>query len=181
MAAKVPIVAIVFKNALDALPKHGMFVRPATVEAVVHKPISTEGWSLENLDEKIPADIEKQLKALDAPADQQKPEDKKPAEAKPVEAKAETADKPKWLRRCLSTLIIGMKFPPVWPFFQVSHRWWYRAKPSSHCRVSGRKRRKGSLSGSSFPAAKTTGKISSWMLRSTLMHMLCGPYRTFAR
>jgi putative phosphoserine phosphatase / 1-acylglycerol-3-phosphate O-acyltransferase len=53
MAAKVPIVAIVFKNALDALPKHGMFMRPATVEAVVHKPISTEGWSLENLDEKI--------------------------------------------------------------------------------------------------------------------------------
>ena len=55
MAAKVPIVAIVFKNALDALPKHGIFVRPATVEAVVHKPISTEGWSLENLDEKIAA------------------------------------------------------------------------------------------------------------------------------
>ncbi len=55
MAAKVPVVPIVFKNALDALPKHGIFVRPATVEAVVHKPIFTDGWSFENLDEKIAA------------------------------------------------------------------------------------------------------------------------------
>ena len=53
MAAKVPIVPIVFKNALDALPKHAMFVRPATIEAVVHKPISTDDWTLDNLDKKI--------------------------------------------------------------------------------------------------------------------------------
>ena len=53
MAAKVPIVPIVFKNALDALPKHGIIVRPATIEAVVHKPIHTEDWTAENLDQKI--------------------------------------------------------------------------------------------------------------------------------
>jgi len=53
MAAKVPVVPIVFKNALDALPKHGIVVRPATVEAVVHKPMFTDDWSFENLDEKI--------------------------------------------------------------------------------------------------------------------------------
>jgi len=53
MAAKVPIVPIVFKNALDALPKHGVFVRPATIEAVVHKPIPTDDWTAENLEQKI--------------------------------------------------------------------------------------------------------------------------------
>jgi len=53
MAAKVPIVPIVFKNALDALPKHGIIVRPATIEAVVHKPIATDDWTLGNLDQKI--------------------------------------------------------------------------------------------------------------------------------
>jgi putative phosphoserine phosphatase / 1-acylglycerol-3-phosphate O-acyltransferase len=55
MAAKVPIVPIVFKNALDALPKHAMFVRPATVEAVVHKPIATGDWTPANLRQKIAA------------------------------------------------------------------------------------------------------------------------------
>jgi putative phosphoserine phosphatase/1-acylglycerol-3-phosphate O-acyltransferase len=55
MAAKVPIVPIVFKNALDALPKHAVVVRSATVEAVVHRPIPTDDWTRENLDEKIAA------------------------------------------------------------------------------------------------------------------------------
>lgn len=55
MAAKVPIVPIVFKNALDALPKHALFVRPATVEAVVHKPIPTDGWTTENFAQKTAA------------------------------------------------------------------------------------------------------------------------------
>ncbi len=44
VAAGVPIVPITFRNALDALPKHGRVVRPATIEVVVHPPISTEGW-----------------------------------------------------------------------------------------------------------------------------------------
>jgi putative phosphoserine phosphatase/1-acylglycerol-3-phosphate O-acyltransferase len=53
MAAKVPIVPIVFRNALDALPKHAIFVRPAVIEAVVHPPISTDQWTKETLDERI--------------------------------------------------------------------------------------------------------------------------------
>ncbi len=53
MAAKVPVVPIVFRNSLDALPKHAVFVRPATIEAVVHKPIATDDWTPENLQRKI--------------------------------------------------------------------------------------------------------------------------------
>jgi len=55
MAARVPIVPIVFKNALDALPKHAVFVRPATIEAVVHAPIPTAAWKPEELDARIAA------------------------------------------------------------------------------------------------------------------------------
>lgn len=55
MAARVPVVPIVFKNALDALPKHAVFVRPATVEAVVLKPIPTDNWTPQNLEQKIAA------------------------------------------------------------------------------------------------------------------------------
>jgi putative phosphoserine phosphatase/1-acylglycerol-3-phosphate O-acyltransferase len=53
MAAKVPIVPIVFRNALDALPKHAFIVRPAVIEVVVHPPILTDNWTLENLDDRI--------------------------------------------------------------------------------------------------------------------------------
>lgn len=55
MAAKVPIVPIVFRNALDALPKHAVFVRPATVEVVVHPPIPTDTWTAEDLEREIAA------------------------------------------------------------------------------------------------------------------------------
>jgi putative phosphoserine phosphatase/1-acylglycerol-3-phosphate O-acyltransferase len=53
MQAKAPIVPIVFRNALDALPKDAMVVRPATVEAVVLKPISTARWTRSNLERNI--------------------------------------------------------------------------------------------------------------------------------
>lgn len=53
MAARVPIVPIVFRNALDALPKHAVVVRPATIEVVVHPPIATTSWSVETLDQHI--------------------------------------------------------------------------------------------------------------------------------
>ncbi len=49
MAAGVPIVPIVFRNTLDALPKHGWFVRPATVEVEVLPPIPTTEWKREDL------------------------------------------------------------------------------------------------------------------------------------
>lgn len=53
MAAGIPIVPVVIKNALDALPRHATVVRPATVEVVVHEPIPTKGWHKEDLDDRI--------------------------------------------------------------------------------------------------------------------------------
>ena len=53
MAAGIPIVPVVIKNALDALPRHATVVRPATIEVVVHEPISTKGWKKEDLDDRI--------------------------------------------------------------------------------------------------------------------------------
>jgi putative phosphoserine phosphatase/1-acylglycerol-3-phosphate O-acyltransferase len=53
MATGVPIIPVVLKNALDALPRHAIVVRPATVEVVVCPPIPTDDWTLGNLNEKI--------------------------------------------------------------------------------------------------------------------------------
>jgi len=53
MQAGVPIVPVVFRNALDALPKDAVVVRPATVEAVVLPPVETQGWRREDLDPHI--------------------------------------------------------------------------------------------------------------------------------
>ena len=53
MATGVPIVPVVLKNALDALPRHGLVVRAATVEVVVMPPIPTDDWTLENLNDRI--------------------------------------------------------------------------------------------------------------------------------
>ena len=57
MAAGVPIVPVVFENALDALPREGMVIRPATVDVVVHPPIPTSDWKKEDLDRHV-AEIE---------------------------------------------------------------------------------------------------------------------------
>ena len=57
MAAGVPIVPVVLKNALDALPRKAMVIRPATVDVVVHPPIPTADWKREELDGRI-AEIE---------------------------------------------------------------------------------------------------------------------------
>jgi putative phosphoserine phosphatase/1-acylglycerol-3-phosphate O-acyltransferase len=53
MQAEVPIVPVVFRNVLDALPKDAMVVRPATIEAVVLPPIDTSEWTVEGLDDEI--------------------------------------------------------------------------------------------------------------------------------
>ena len=53
LAARRPIVPIVFRNTLDVLPKHGTILRPATVEVVVHKPIATTHWSRKHLDRHV--------------------------------------------------------------------------------------------------------------------------------
>jgi putative phosphoserine phosphatase/1-acylglycerol-3-phosphate O-acyltransferase len=58
MAAGVPIVPLVFRNALDALPKHGIVLRPAQIDVVVHPPIPTTGWSHDDIDARI-ADVER--------------------------------------------------------------------------------------------------------------------------
>jgi len=53
MAAGVPIVPLVFRNALDALPKHGVILRPAQVDVVVHPPIDTTGWRHDDLERHV--------------------------------------------------------------------------------------------------------------------------------
>jgi putative phosphoserine phosphatase/1-acylglycerol-3-phosphate O-acyltransferase len=55
MQAGVPIVPVVFRNALDALPRRAIVVRPATVEAVVLPPVDTSEWRREDLDAEIEA------------------------------------------------------------------------------------------------------------------------------
>ena len=55
MQAGVPIVPIVFRNVLDALPKGAAIVRPAMVEAVVLPPIDTSSWTLDSLNDEIAA------------------------------------------------------------------------------------------------------------------------------
>ncbi|MBW2695587.1 MAG: HAD-IB family hydrolase [Deltaproteobacteria bacterium] len=55
MQAGVPIVPVVFRNVLDAMPKDALIVRPTTIEAVVLPPIDTSEWTLECLDDEIEA------------------------------------------------------------------------------------------------------------------------------
>jgi putative phosphoserine phosphatase/1-acylglycerol-3-phosphate O-acyltransferase len=53
MEARVPIVPVVFRNVLDALPKGGLVVRPAVIEAVILPPVDTYSWTLDTLDDEI--------------------------------------------------------------------------------------------------------------------------------
>ncbi|MGB8221303.1 MAG: HAD-IB family hydrolase [Polyangiales bacterium] len=53
MDAGVPVVPVVFRNVLDALPKGAIVVRPAVVEAVILPPIDTKDWTLGTLDGEI--------------------------------------------------------------------------------------------------------------------------------
>jgi putative phosphoserine phosphatase/1-acylglycerol-3-phosphate O-acyltransferase len=53
MEAKVPIVPVVFRNVLDALPKGALIVRPAMIEAVILPAVDTSAWTLDTLDEQI--------------------------------------------------------------------------------------------------------------------------------
>jgi putative phosphoserine phosphatase/1-acylglycerol-3-phosphate O-acyltransferase len=55
MQAGVPIVPVVLRNALDALPKSALVVRPATVEVVVLPPIDTSRWTREGLAAEVEA------------------------------------------------------------------------------------------------------------------------------
>jgi putative phosphoserine phosphatase/1-acylglycerol-3-phosphate O-acyltransferase len=53
MQARVPIVPIVFENALDVLPRGALVLRPANVRAVVLPPIDTSQWTRDILDAEI--------------------------------------------------------------------------------------------------------------------------------
>jgi putative phosphoserine phosphatase/1-acylglycerol-3-phosphate O-acyltransferase len=57
MAAGAPIVPIVLRNTLDALPKSWLVVRPATIDVVVLPPIETRDWTHAELATRI-AEIE---------------------------------------------------------------------------------------------------------------------------
>jgi putative phosphoserine phosphatase/1-acylglycerol-3-phosphate O-acyltransferase len=53
MQARVPIVPIVFENALDVLPRGALVLRSAKVRAVVLPPVDTSAWTRESLDAEI--------------------------------------------------------------------------------------------------------------------------------
>ena len=48
-----PLVPIIIKNAHDAMPRGKNIFKPTNIEVVVLEPIYTEGWSHENLNDKI--------------------------------------------------------------------------------------------------------------------------------
>ena len=53
MAAKIPIVPIVIRNALDVASRDGAAMRPGTVDIVVLPPVLTDDWTRANLGEKV--------------------------------------------------------------------------------------------------------------------------------
>jgi len=65
MQAGVPIVPVVFRNVLDAMPKGALVVHRATVEAVVLPPVDTSEWTLEGLADEIDAIRARYLEILD--------------------------------------------------------------------------------------------------------------------
>ena len=53
MQADVPIVPIVIRNAGAVMPRNAVTIRPGTIDVVVHPPISVDGWTPDDLDERI--------------------------------------------------------------------------------------------------------------------------------
>jgi putative phosphoserine phosphatase/1-acylglycerol-3-phosphate O-acyltransferase len=53
LAARVPIVPVVFRNADEVGPRSSAVMRPATVDVAVLPPVPTDDWSLETLDRHI--------------------------------------------------------------------------------------------------------------------------------
>jgi len=53
LEAGVPIVPIVLRNTIDALPKNWLVVRPTTIDVDVLPPIETKGWRRQDLDRHI--------------------------------------------------------------------------------------------------------------------------------
>ena len=65
MQAGVPVVPVVFRNVLDALPRDAVVVRPATIEAVVLPPVDTSEWTLDTLDREIQAIRDRYIEVLE--------------------------------------------------------------------------------------------------------------------
>ncbi len=53
MQAQVPIVPIVMRNCGEIMGAHSMVIHPGTVDVAVLPPVSTTGWTKENLDEHV--------------------------------------------------------------------------------------------------------------------------------
>jgi putative phosphoserine phosphatase/1-acylglycerol-3-phosphate O-acyltransferase len=53
MQGGVPIVPIVIRNTGELLWRGSTFIRPGTIDVVVHPPVSVADWSVEELDERI--------------------------------------------------------------------------------------------------------------------------------
>jgi 1-acyl-sn-glycerol-3-phosphate acyltransferase len=60
MQAGVPIVPIVIRNAGDVMWRNSFFVRPGRVDVAVLPPVSTEGWTVDDLDERV-AEMERRF------------------------------------------------------------------------------------------------------------------------
>ncbi len=65
MQAGVPIVPVVFRNVLDAMPKDALVVRPATIEVLVLPPVDTSDWTPESLDDEIEAIRDRYVEILE--------------------------------------------------------------------------------------------------------------------
>ena len=65
MRAEVPLVPVVIRNAIDAMPKHAMVARPATVEVSVLPPVDTRSWHVSHLEEHMREVRDMFLSALD--------------------------------------------------------------------------------------------------------------------
>jgi len=66
MQAGVPIVPVILKNTVDALPKHAIVLRPATVEVEVLPPVDTSRWTREGLEDEVRAIRDAYLEVLDS-------------------------------------------------------------------------------------------------------------------
>ena len=53
MQAQVPMVPVVIRNAGEIMPAHSMLLTPGTVQVRVLAPVSTDDWTVDNLDEQV--------------------------------------------------------------------------------------------------------------------------------
>ena len=69
MEAGVPVVPIVLRNTLDALPKNWLVVRPTMIDVVVLPPVETRDWKRDDLERHIVEIRDQYTETLDSPTD----------------------------------------------------------------------------------------------------------------